>query len=59
LAEGFQGFPSYKSKLYQNRFKPLHSSYKDFGLAGGASTLVAGRNIGKATGFYGAVVYKF
>jgi hypothetical protein len=23
LAEGFQGFSSYKSKLYQNRFKPL------------------------------------
>jgi hypothetical protein len=57
LAEGF--FPATKSKLYQNRFKPLHSSLQRFGLAGGASTLVAGRNIGKATGFYGALVYKF
>ena len=60
LAEGFQGFfPATKvnyTKIGLNLYTPL---YKDFGLAGGASTLVAGRNIGKATGFYGALVYKF
>ena len=60
LGEGFQGFfPATKvnyTKIGLNLYTPL---YKDFGLAGGASTLVAGRNIGKATGFYGAVVYKF
>jgi hypothetical protein len=52
-------FPATKvnyTKIGLNLYTPL---YKDFGLAGGASTLVAGRNIGKATGFYGAVVYKF
>ena len=60
LGEGFQGFfPATKvnyTKIGLNLYTPL---YKDFGLAGGASTLIAGRNIGKATGFYGAVVYKF
>ena len=60
LREGFQGFfPATKvnyTKIGLNLYTPL---YKDFGLAGGASTLVAGRNIGKATGFYGALVYKF
>lgn len=60
LGEGFQGFfPATKvnyTKIGVNLYTPL---YKDFGIAGGASTLVAGRNIGKATGFYGAVVYKF
>jgi hypothetical protein len=44
LAEGFQGFPSYKvnyTKIGLNLYTPL---YKDFGLAGGASTYsVAGR----------------
>jgi hypothetical protein len=56
LAEGFQGF-SYKVN-YTKIGLNLYPLYKDFGLAGGASTLVAGRNIGKATGFYGALVYK-
>lgn len=60
LGEGFQGFfPATKvnyTKIGLNLYTPI---YKDFGLAGGASTLVAGRNIGKATGYYGALVYKF
>ncbi|MBC5842119.1 MAG: hypothetical protein K2Y30_15740 [Flavobacteriaceae bacterium] len=60
LGEGFQGFfPATTvnyTKVGVNLYTPL---YKDFGLAAGASTLVAGRNIGKATGYYGAVVYKF
>ena len=60
LGEGFQGFfPATTvnyTKVRVNLYTPL---YKDFGLAAGASTLVAGRNIGKATGYYGAVVYKF
>lgn len=60
LAEGFQGFfPATKvnyTKIGLNLYAPV---YQDFGLATGFSTLVAGRNIGKATGFYGALVYKF
>ena len=60
LGEGFQGFfPATKvnyTKIGLNLYSPL---YKELGLAAGASTLVAGRNIGKATGFYGALVYKF
>jgi hypothetical protein len=60
LGEGFQGFfPATKvnyTKIGLNLYTPI---YKDLGLAAGASTLVAGRNIGKATGYYGAVVYKF
>ena len=39
-----------------NLYTPV---YGDLGLAAGASTLIEGRNIGKATGYYGAVVYKF
>ena len=60
LGEGFQGFfPATKvnfTKVGLNLYSPI---YKEFGVAAGASTLVAGRNIGKATGFYGALVYKF
>lgn len=60
LGEGFQGFfPATKvnyTKIGLNLYSPI---YQDFGLAAGVSRLVAGRNIGKATGFYGALVYKF
>lgn len=60
LGEGFQGFfPATKvnyTKIGLNLYSPI---YQDFGLAAGVSSLVAGRNIGKATGFYGALVYKF
>ncbi|WP_130736304.1 hypothetical protein [Flavobacterium sp. J27] len=60
LGQGFQGFfPATKvnyTKIGLNLYAPI---YQDFGLATGASTLIAGRNIGKATGFYGALVYKF
>jgi hypothetical protein len=60
LGEGFQGFfPATKvnyTKIGLNLYTPI---YQDFGIAGGFSTLVAGRNIGKATGVYGALVYKF
>ncbi|CAM3910769.1 MULTISPECIES: hypothetical protein [Flavobacterium] len=60
LGEGFEGFfPATKvnyTKIGLNLYTPI---YQDFGIAGGFSTLVAGRNIGKATGVYGALVYKF
>jgi hypothetical protein len=32
---------------------------QSLGVSAGASTLIAGRNIGKATGYYGGVTYKF
>tara|TARA_R110000868_G_scaffold15222_6_gene69573 strand:- start:476 stop:1393 length:918 start_codon:yes stop_codon:yes gene_type:complete len=60
LGEGFQGFfPATTvnyTKVGVNLYTPV---YGDLGLAAGASTLIEGRNIGKATGYYGAVVYKF
>jgi hypothetical protein len=60
FGQGFTGlFPITKvnyTKLGLNAYVPV---YESFGIAAGASTLVAGRNIGKATGFYGGVVYKF
>lgn len=60
LGEGFQGFfPATQvnyTKIGLNLYVPVYNS---LGVAAGASTLVDGRNIGKATGFYGALVYKF
>jgi hypothetical protein len=60
LGEGFQGFfPATTvnyTKVGVNLYAPV---FGDLGLAAGASTLIEGRNIGKATGYYGAVVYKF
>ena len=60
FGEGFTGFfPITKvnyTKLGLNAYVPV---YEGLGVAAGASTLVAGRNIGKATGFYGGLVYKF
>jgi hypothetical protein len=43
------------TKVGLNLYTPI---YKSLGVSG-ASTLVAGRNIGKATGYYGGVTYKF
>jgi hypothetical protein len=37
----------------------LHTNLQSLGVSAGASTLIAGRNIGKATGYYGGVTYKF
>jgi hypothetical protein len=60
FGEGFAGFfPITKvnyTKIGLNLYTPI---YKDFGVSAGASTLVAGRNIGKSTGYYGGVTYKF
>lgn len=60
LGNGFQGFfPATKvdfTRVGVNLYAPI---YKAIGLAGGANSYIAGRNIGKATGFYAGVVYKF
>jgi hypothetical protein len=60
FGEGFAGyFPTTKvnyTKVGLNLYTPI---YQDFGVSAGASTLLAGRNIGKSTGFYGGLVYKF
>lgn len=60
FGEGFAGyFPITKvnyTKIGMDLYTPI---YQDFGVSVGASTLVAGRNIGKSTGFYGGLVYKF
>jgi hypothetical protein len=60
FGEGFAGyFPITKvnyTKIGLDLYTPI---YQDFGVSVGASTLVAGRNIGKSTGFYGGLVYKF
>ncbi|CAM3090311.1 hypothetical protein [Flavobacterium frigoris] len=60
FGEGFAGyFPITKvnyTKIGLNLYTPLTEA---FGVSAGASTLVAGRNIGKSTGFYGGLVYKF
>jgi hypothetical protein len=60
LGQGFTGFfPGTRvnaTKLGLNLYAPL---YKSLGLAGGASSYIAGRNLGKGTIFYGALVYKF
>ncbi|NRT16878.1 hypothetical protein HNP99_003252 [Flavobacterium sp. 28A] len=60
FGEGFAGyFPITKvnyTKIGIDLYTPI---YKEIGVSAGASTLVAGRNIGKSTGFYGGLVYKF
>ncbi|MCO6161519.1 hypothetical protein [Flavobacterium sp. NRK F7] len=60
LGEGFEGFfPATRvsyTKIGANVYVPV---YQEFGVATGISTLLAGRNIGKATGVYGSLVYKF
>tara|TARA_R110002072_G_scaffold174802_5_gene330418 strand:- start:8864 stop:9745 length:882 start_codon:yes stop_codon:yes gene_type:complete len=60
LGEGFVGFfPEVRvnyTRVGLNAFVPLTGG---IGIAAGANTYVAGRNIGKATGFYGGLVYSF
>jgi hypothetical protein len=42
-------FPNYKiTKVGLNLYTPI---YQDLGVSAGASTIIAGRNIGKSTGF--------
>lgn len=60
LGEGFEGFfPATRvnyTRVGVNAYAPLTGG---IGLTAGANTYVAGRNIGKATGFYGGLVYSF
>lgn len=60
LQDGFVGiFPATRvsyTRVGASVFVPVAGG---FGVAGGASAYVAGRNIGKATSFYGALVYSF
>lgn len=60
LKEGFNGvFPATRvnySKLGVNVYKPIA---KGFGVSAGFSTVLGGRNIGAASGGYGAVIYSF
>ena len=59
LGQGFTGFfPGTRvnaTKVGLNLYAPV---YKKIGLAGGASSYISGRNLGKGTIFYGALVYK-
>ena len=58
--EGFTGvFPTTRvnyTKAGLNIYVPI---LKSVGIATGASSVLDGRNIGKSTGYYGALVYKF
>lgn len=60
LGEGFTGFfPATKvnyTKIGLNLYTPITEG---IGISAGASTVVEGRNVGKATGIYGGLVYKF
>lgn len=60
LGNGFTGFfPVTRvnyTKAGLNLYVPIIQSV---GVAAGASSVIDGRNIGKATGFYGGLVYKF
>lgn len=60
LGEGFVGFfPATRvnyTRVGVNGYAPL---YGGVGLTAGVNSYVAGRNIGKSTGFYGGLVYSF
>ncbi len=60
LGEGFVGFfPATRinfTRVGVNAFAPLAGG---IGVTAGANSYVAGRNIGKSTGFYGGLVYSF
>ena len=60
LGEGFQGFfPATRvsyTKIGLNLYAPI---YKDIGISAGASQIVDGRNIGKASAFFGGLNYSF
>lgn len=60
LGEGFQGFfPATRvsyTKIGLNLYAPV---YKEIGISAGASQIVDGRNIGKATAVFGGLIYSF
>ena len=60
LKEGFTGsFPATKvnsTRIGVNVYVPI---VKGFGVSGGASSYVDGRNLGQSTGYYGALIYSF
>ena len=60
LKEGFTGsFPATKvnsTRVGVNLYVPI---YKGFGVSGGTSSYVDGRNLGQSTGYYGAIIYSF
>lgn len=60
LGEGFQGFfPATRvsyTKIGANLYVPVYSG---FGLSAGGTSIIDGRNIGKATAFYGGLNYSF
>ncbi len=60
LGEGFTGFfPATRvnyTRVGINGYVPF---FEGIGLTAGANTYIAGRNIGKSTGFYGGLVYSF
>ncbi len=60
LGNGFTGFfPATRvnyTRIGLNAYAPLVDG---IGLTAGANSYVAGRNLGKSTGFYGGVVYSF
>lgn len=60
LAEGFTGFfPATRvnyTRIGLNAYAPV---YMGLGLTGGVNTYVAGRNLGKSTGFYAGLAYSF
>lgn len=60
LNEGFSGyFPATRvnyTRVGLNVYAPL---IEGIGITAGANTYVAGRNLGKSTGFYGGLVYSF
>ncbi len=60
LQEGFTGFfPETRvnsTRIGLNAYVPIYSG---IGLTGGVNSYIAGRNLGKATGFYGGLAYSF
>ncbi|WP_026450359.1 hypothetical protein [Aequorivita capsosiphonis] len=60
LGEGFTGyFPATRvnyTRVGLNAFAPI---FDGIGISAGANTYIAGRNLGKSTGFYGGLVYSF
>lgn len=60
LGEGFQGFfPATRVSYTQlgiNLYVPV---YETFGVSAGGATIIDGRNVGKATGFYAGLNYSF
>ena len=60
LAEGFQGFfPSTKVNFMRVGLNSFFPVYGGFGLGGGASMYIDGRNLGKSTSVYASGVFSF